>query len=214
MAGTITLLVLSSGCGLAADSSPRNIDLSEQPIGLPPPPAAAAGDNDPRVWYLLDDDGLKLRDVSRDVEPTYEALLQALLGGPNSEEQRQGILNQIPAGTTLLNVSAPDEVGTLAVDLSEEFLTQEGAAVGNALGQVVFTATEDPKVRRVVVTVAGDALPWVIDDRRVAEGEGMTRFAFPALDPTEYPDPGVSPTSPTTRPPATTTTRPPPKGVD
>lgn len=206
LAAALACLMLCSGCGLPQDAAPRNIDLSDQPLGLTPAaPPAPVGDPGPKVWYLREDDGLKLYNVGRDVEPHYEALLLALLAGPNAEEQQEGVLNQIPAGTTMLNVSPPDDVGTLAVDLSEEFLTQVGSPVGNALGQVVFTAMEDPKVQRVVVTVAGEPVSWVIGDRRVAEGEGMTRFAFPSLDPTEYPDsPGVPlPTAPTT-----TTTRP------
>lgn len=213
------LVVLASGCGLPADSSPRNIDLAEQPIGLPPAaPPAAASDADllgPRVWYV-DDEGQTLRAVGREVDLHYEDLLEVLLSGPNAAEQSEGILNQIPTGTRLLNLSPPDEIGTMAVDLSQEFLTtQQGPAVGNALGQIVLTATEDKSVRRVVVTVEGESYPWVVGDTRVAEGTGMSRETFQHLNPTEYTEPRVPPpTTPTTRPPATTTTRPRPPGVD
>lgn len=222
VAAAVTTLVLLSGCGVPADSSPRNIDLSEQPIGLQPAsPPAAAGETDllgPRVWYLFDDEGLTLRAVSRDVEQNYEDLLEVLLSGPNAVEQSEGILNQIPTGTRLLNVAPPDDIGTMAIDVSEEFLsTQQGPAVGNALGQLVLTATEDKSVRRVVVTVAGESYPWVVGDTRVDEGTGMSRETFQHLNPTEYTEPGVPPpTSPTTRPSAATTTtpRPRPPGVD
>lgn len=205
VAAALACLALCSGCGLPQDAAPRNIDLSDQPVGLKPAAApVAVGDPGPKVWFLKEDEGLKLYNESRDVEPHAEALLQALLGGPTAEEVQEGVLNQIPAGTTLLNVSLPDEVGTLAVDLSEEFLTQVGSPVGNALGQVVFTAMEDPRVQRVVVTVAGLSYVWVIDGSPVAEGAGMTAFDFKHLNATEYPPPGVfNPTEPTT-----TTTRP------
>jgi len=219
--GAVTLLTLLSGCGLPADSSPRNIDLSQKPIGLQPlpPPPAASGEADllgPRVWYFEDDEGgLTLRAVSRDVDQNYEDLLDVLLSGPNAAEQSEGIINQIPTGTRLLNLAPPDEIGTMAIDLSEDFLTQQGAAVGNALGQIVLTATEDEAVRRVVVTVAGESYPWVVGDNFVDEGTGISREMFQYLNPTEYTEPGVPPpTSPTTRPPAPTTTRPRPPGVD
>jgi spore germination protein GerM len=186
MAATAAL----AACGIPTDSAPRDIALGEQPIDLQPTPSAVAPDdpstNGARVYFLIEDQGLRLEPTGRQVSAEFEALLEALLQGPTGAEREDGVYSAIPTGTTLLN-SSLDFEGTLAVDLSEEFLNQDGAIVGNAVAQVVFTTTEDASVQRVVVTVRGETYPWTLGDKSFAKGATMTRLDFPTLDPTELP---------------------------
>ena len=82
------------------------------------------------------------------------AAMNALLGGPTSSESGKMISTAVPDGSQLLGLSIKDGVAT--VDLSSEFAAGGGtSAVQTRLGQVVYTLTQFPSVKSVVVEIDG-----------------------------------------------------------
>jgi hypothetical protein len=215
LSAVVALVAALGGCGIPSDAAPRDIARAEQPIDLQPAPSAVADDDaaarGARVYFLVEDQGPRLEPTGRNVGADLDELLLALLQGPTDVEREQGVYSAIPTGTSLLNTSL-DFAGTLAVDLSEEFLNQDGAIVGNAVAQVVFTATSDSRVQRVVVTVRGETYPWTVGNKTFEQGVTMTRLDFPMLDPTELPDVAQPPPTATTTASTVSPTTSPPRG--
>jgi germination protein M len=82
------------------------------------------------------------------------AALNALLAGPTATETKHEISTAIPDGTQLLGLSV--ESGEATVNLSSEFESGgDASAVQTRLGQVVYTLTQFPSVKSVVVQVEG-----------------------------------------------------------
>lgn len=83
--------------------------------------------------------------------------LRQWLKGPTAAEKKRGLRAGAAAGTKLLGVSVAGDVAT--VDLSSAFEPAGGsAAIMNALGQLVYTATAVPPVRAVRLKLAGEAV--------------------------------------------------------
>ncbi|MBA2336920.1 MAG: GerMN domain-containing protein [Acidimicrobiia bacterium] len=86
---------------------------------------------------------------------TATAAIEALLAAPNTDEASSvpSLSTQIPAGTTLRNVTIVDGLAT--VDLSDEFGADHATAAALRFAQVVFTATRFPTVAAVLFEVEG-----------------------------------------------------------
>ncbi len=209
VARTVAMAVAATlalaACGIPSDAGPRTITTGEQPFDLAPTREPVVADdpnlNGPRVYFLLQQTDERLEPVGRKVAAESSELLNALMQGPTDEELGRGVNTAIPTGTRLLSASLDRFSGTLQVDVSEEFITQQAPAVGKAVAQVVFTAGGAPGVQRVVLTAAGKAYPWPSGDRTFPEGEAMSRLDFPDLDPTQYPE--LTPPPPTIAPTTT-----------
>ena len=149
--GTALLLALA-GCG------------SEEAVSLGPPASTDANVSTTtqttpatvplKVWFARGD-GLVA--VERDHAPTAavaKAAVQALLSGPSAAERASGLGTAIPAGTKLLGISLHDGVAT--VDLTSEYQTGGGSlSMQLRLGQVVYTLTEFPTVKKVLFHLDG-----------------------------------------------------------
>jgi spore germination protein GerM len=87
--------------------------------------------------------------------------LQALLGGPNAEEQRRGMMSLIPKGVKIL--SAAVRGSTAYISFSEEFQYNTYGAEGYAaqLRQIVWTATEFPTVKDVQILIEGRPIAYL-----------------------------------------------------
>jgi germination protein M len=106
--------------------------------------------------YFLDGEVLKVGYV-REVEPpgVAAAAIEALLEGPDADDEALGLGTAIPAGTELLGVNIVDNLAT--VDLSGEFESGGGTLSMNArLAQVVYTVTQFPSVELVRIHLDGE----------------------------------------------------------
>lgn len=85
------------------------------------------------------------------------AAMNQLLAGLNAGEMGSGVSSTIPAGTTLRKVTIAGNVAT--VDLSSAFSSGSSGPQNRGLrvAQVVFTATQFPTVKSVLVKVDGGA---------------------------------------------------------
>jgi spore germination protein GerM len=84
--------------------------------------------------------------------------LEALIAGPDSGEERRGMISLIPPETKVLN--AVIDGSTARINFSEEFQYNTAGMEGFAaqLTQIVWTATEFPNVRDVQILVEGNKI--------------------------------------------------------
>ena len=91
--------------------------------------------------------------------------VRALLAGPSAAERREGLVSEVPRGTSLRRLEVAG--GTATVDLTGSFAQGGGSTSMLArVWQLVYTATQTPDVRAVQI---------MIDGRRVRAlgGEGV-----------------------------------------
>lgn len=101
----------------------------------------------------------------RSAEALLRAAFEALLAGPSADEQRKGLVTEIPAGTRLRGLSVRE--GVAIVDLTEAFASGGGSTSMQArLWQVVYTGTQLPQARQVRVLIEGA-------ERQALGGEGL-----------------------------------------
>jgi spore germination protein GerM len=155
------LLLLAAACGVSTDSKPRPIAGGDVPFGLlerptttttlPPAPSELRS----VTVYLLDGGGT-LHAVGRSVAPpvTTVAVLDALLSPLTAEDVAAGLTTALAPGTELRGVDGPAG-GLLVVDLSSSLLHLDGRHQIQALAQLVFTASELPRVNQVRVEFDG-----------------------------------------------------------
>jgi hypothetical protein len=126
----------------------------------PSPSAAPAGTTIVRAYFWLDGPpgSAGLVAVLREIPATKgvaSAAVNALLAGPIAAETSRNISSAVPAGSQLLGLSIDGGVAT--VDLSSEFESGGGtASVVNRLGQLVYTLTQFPTVKSVIVQIEGE----------------------------------------------------------
>jgi spore germination protein GerM len=177
----LVLAVAAGGCAIQPDNSPRDIPSEER--GQIDPVAPGAEATGASRIFLVADEGSggdqELRSVLRDVEPqTHEAVLGALIAGPNPGEVDSGMSSPLPSSTTLH--SARLVAGTLNVDISDEILELSGSAVRLAVAQIVFTSNELDGVRAVRLRVDGQARDWP-DGRGELQSGPLTVYDYPGL---------------------------------
>lgn len=150
-AGLAAVLLLSA-CGVEAERQPEPVPAERLPRDSVAPNSPARAEQ-VRVWGARDrrlvpvfveltDTGLRARVV---------ALLA--LGDPGQRPP-----TALPEGTRLLRVEVDGD--TVDLTLSEHVRAIEVADLPLALGQLVFTVTERPDVRRVQVRAGDSPLPY------------------------------------------------------
>ncbi len=148
---------------LAASACGSNSAVGEGPISdvvsTPPPPSdASTPDAGPQVsfqvWFTK---GEKLWPVTRSEPKTAAvgaAAIDSLLGGPSATERAHGIGTLVPADTRRLGLDIGG--GTATIDLSSEYQSGGGSlSMTMRLAQVVYTLTQFPTVKRVVLRLDG-----------------------------------------------------------
>jgi spore germination protein GerM len=100
-----------------------------------------------------------------DAEAQTASAVRALLAGPSAAERRDGLVSEVPRGTSLRGLHVAG--GTATVDLSGSFAEGGGSASMLArVWQVVYTATQTPGVKAVQITLDGRRV-------RALGGEGV-----------------------------------------
>jgi len=206
-------LAVAAACGLPNDSAPRDVppqyslDVVPSSTAAPAVPSASG----PRAYYLTGppDQPGTLVPVARQVEPTGVAVVQSLFDPLSAADQSRGLRTAIPEGTELLDARVlPD--GTARIDVSDAIFGASRDAQTEAVAQIVFTATGTPGASQVELLVNGKKQRWPRGDGSLDSGP-LTRFMFPALNPSSRPDypplpPGGGPVATTA--PSTTVTSP------
>jgi hypothetical protein len=146
----------------ADESSAPTDEPSEEPTepdSSPSPSSKPSGTTIVRAYFWLGGGpgsaGLlaTLREVPG-TKAVATAAVNALLAGPTGLESHNAISTAIPDGTQLLGLTI--EGGVATVNLSSEFASGGDAnAAQTRIGQVVYTLTQFPSVKSVVVQVEG-----------------------------------------------------------
>ena len=165
---------LTSGCTSPTGpggSVPGTPPAGEKPGTVPETPSevptATQGETTVTVYYSFEStgelgdqkgvSGERLVSVERAVPKTDEVLkatIEAWLSGPTPSERDAGRFLAAPAGLKVRGVSVSGSVAT--VDLPKAFEPSGGtAAVANALGQLVYTATSVRGVKSVRLKLDG-----------------------------------------------------------
>ena len=129
--------------------------------------------------------------VARDVDETPNAVLVALLAGPNTVELSAQLRTSIPAGTEVL--SSTLRGGVLRVDVSSDLLQLSGEVLVGAIAQIVFTAAEVDGVRSVKILVDGEDQQWPVGNGEL-QAAPLTVYDYPGLLASAQPDYPAVPT--------------------
>ena len=117
------------------------------------------------VWFVRGDRLVEQRRTHSRTLAVATAAVQALLAGPTRAERASRVSTAIPAGTRLLGISIKGGVAT--VDLTSEYQSGGGSvSMQLRLGQVVYTLTQFPTVRKVRFRLDGTPV-------NVFSGEGI-----------------------------------------
>lgn len=146
------------GCGVGAESTPREIDRRDVPFGLAERADAptTTHDRDPYSFTIYLVTGDRLRAVARGshTDPTPAAKLRELLEGPTPAEADGGLRTLLTPDVAIETVRLADGVATIA--LSDASAAQpSGNERALAVAQLVYTATAIPGVDRVRFVVDG-----------------------------------------------------------
>ncbi|MEP6909408.1 MAG: Gmad2 immunoglobulin-like domain-containing protein [Actinomycetota bacterium] len=154
----VSLIILGGSLGVIFASRDSESAVSLGPASVPAGstgsettlPAAASLE----VWFAR---GEKLVSVTRKHEATPRvatAAIEALLAGPTKTERASGIESAVPAWTRLLGISIAK--GVAIVDLTSDYQSGGGSlSMQVRLGQVVYTLTQFPTVRKVSFRLDG-----------------------------------------------------------
>jgi sporulation and spore germination protein/immunoglobulin-like protein involved in spore germination len=100
------------------------------------------------VWFARSDGLVAVRRTHEQTPRVASAAIDALLAGPTSAERNSGISTAVPNETRLLGIAIRNGVAT--VDLTSEYQSGGGSlSMQTRLGQVVYTLTQFPTVRKV-----------------------------------------------------------------
>jgi hypothetical protein len=156
LAAVLTVVALvAAGCDGDDTASPPT------ETTVPTETTSPGGKTSTFAVYLLHDGTIAaLRRSVASTPAVARAALEELLAGPSSEEESNGLVTEIPEGTTLEDVAVADGVAT--VDLSGEF--DDGGGSASMLGrvaQVVATLTQFPTIQRVAFRLDGEPVQTI-----------------------------------------------------
>jgi hypothetical protein len=202
------LVAVGAGCSIRTDSTPRDIPEDQRGNlgGEQPSPDEATGEG--RIYLLGPEaSGRPLQSVPRDYGGRMQALIEALVEGPNAAEVEQRLHSALPSDIDVLSVELDD--GVVDIDLSSQVLDTPAADLQLAVAQIVLTATELRGDRSVIIRVNGTAESWPNGAGR-DQSTPLTIYDFPdyaqsSQPPFPMPPPQAATTNTTTAPTTTTT---------
>lgn len=176
-AALATALALVAGCGIPADDEPRAVSREQVPDDLEEPSEGQTeGRTVTATLYFTRYDGNRdnLAGVDRQVPTSGAAtaaspstVLEALLGGPTTDEEADNLLTKIPADTALDGQPELGPGGTLTVRLNGAINRVQGDGARLAFGQMVCSVDPLPQVDDVLFAVEGEPF-------QAPNGEGET----------------------------------------
>jgi hypothetical protein len=178
VAGGLALATLiAAGCGRQS-ATPRG---DETPSA--PPPLAPDGLRAVTI-YFANEDATRLVPVTRYLDADSglaRGAVLALVTGPNPEERERQLSTAVPPETRLLGLTIRDSVAV--ADLNRAFESGGGTtSVRLRLGQLVYTLTQLPGVRRVRLHLEGRPVD-VFSSEGLMIAETMNRSEFSDLAP-------------------------------
>lgn len=114
---------------------------------------------DVQVWFAkTKDKELEVFSVTRPIrgDNRLNATVEELLRGPTPEEEKEGLLSEIPKGTILLGINQKDD--TIEIDLSKRFSTGSVSSMQTRLDQFTKTVSPLAEEKKIYLNVEGKRL--------------------------------------------------------
>jgi hypothetical protein len=151
------------------------------------------------VWFTKGEQLFRSTVTIESTPSVGRAAVEALIAGPPSETAEDGVSTQVPDATEFLGLSIADGIAT--VDLSGEFATGGGSLSERMrLAQLVFTLTQFPTVKGVLLHMDGKAVE-AFSGEGIITDHALKRAEFEDLAPpivVESPQAGDEVSSPMT----------------
>ncbi len=197
-AAAMTMMVVLAGCGITADSAPRDIEPATQTDS----PAeqddtqnsengndSQSGQNSQAaigngIVFLVDQTGGvdRLVSVKRTVEASIDrdpsSALNVLFAGPNGLERADGITTVLPEGLSVLRSNSRG--GVVTIDLPGDLRELTGEPLTLGLAQIVYTISAVEGVTSVRITIDGAAASWP-DAYGQLQTDPLTVYDYPGL---------------------------------
>lgn len=179
--GALVAGVALAACGVSPEPKANRIPPEDVPFGLLDDDATTTSVAAGRTAsvFLVTKDRLVPVDRSIGEDAGLGEILEQVTAGPSEVEQSLGITTAVPAGTIK---SVEVNRGVAEVDLAASFGDIRSRDQLLALGQVVYTLTEQPGVGGVRFSVEGKAVSVPLADGTLSE-EALSRDDFEALAP-------------------------------
>jgi spore germination protein GerM len=186
---TLAAALVVTGCSVASDNSPRDIEAGA--LALTPQDAsnvgqAAAGTG--RIYLLAPNvpgEPARLQAVSRDIDDDPAAMMTALLAGPNTTEFAGRYRSNLPNEMTVLSVTRRSR-GIVELDVDDAIAALRGDELILALAQIVYTLTDVNGIGSVIITVEGEPTRWPASNGEL-QADALTVYDFPGLVPSTQP---------------------------
>jgi spore germination protein GerM len=187
----VIAVLVASGCAVASDNTPRDIDpgvlavieQNQTNVGQ-----AAAGSG--RIYLLSPEvpgEPARLQSVARDIDDDVNAVMDALLAGPNTDEFDDRYRSGLPAGMRVLDITRRAR-GVVQLNVDDAITTLRGDDLILALAQIVYTLNEVSGTTGVTITVQGAASQWPAGNGELqSPTDPLTVFDYPGLEPTTQP---------------------------
>ncbi len=162
------VFVLTAGCGVPTNSSPRAVPDAEVPDVLDavsetiePTSPTEVSQEPVAIWFARDDQLVAA--VHRITgPPTVESVVAELLGGPSDAERERGMRTAIADPEAVGEIVV--ERGVASVELTARFAELPASDQVVAIAQIVLTTTDLRGVGRVRFTLEGEEVAVPLPD--------------------------------------------------
>ncbi|MCU1361522.1 MAG: hypothetical protein JWN99_2811 [Ilumatobacteraceae bacterium] len=193
MRRTFALLLIgamaATGCSVAPDNTPRDIDSGALDIVVQNQSnvgQAAAGSG--RIYLLAPEvpgEPARVQSVARDLDDDVKTVMDALLAGPNTDEFEKRYRTGLPAGMRVLNITRRAR-GVVELNVDDAITTLRGDDLILALAQIVYTLNDVNGITGIDITVQGSDSRWPAGNGELQD-DPLTVYDYPGLEPTTQP---------------------------
>ena len=190
-----TMAFALAGCGITADSAPRDIEpaiATDSPATRNDTESSASGGDGQNsqaaigngIVFLVDQTGGidRLFSVKRTVEASIDrdpaSVLEVLFAGPNGLERADGITTVLPEGLRVLRSDARG--GVVTIDLPADIRQLTGEPLTLGLAQIVYTISAVEGVKSLRITIDGVSASWP-DAYGQLQTDPLTVYDYPGL---------------------------------
>jgi spore germination protein GerM len=182
-------LLVISGCSVAADNTPRDIDPGViELITQDPSNVGQAAGGTGRIFLLaaaVPGEPAHLQSVTRDIDDDVQAVLTSLLAGPNTTEFASGYRSGLPPGMKVVGITRRSR-GVVQLNVDDAISTLRGDELILALAQIVYTLNDVSGVNGLMLTVDGAEALWPAGSGEL-QSDPLTVYDYPGLEPSSQP---------------------------
>jgi spore germination protein GerM len=176
------------GCSVAPDDTPRDIDSGAVVTSQDSSNVGQAAAGSGRIYLLAPEvsgQSARLQWVARDIDDDVDAVMAALVAGPNTTEFVDRFRSGLPPDMQILRITRRSR-GLVELDVDESIATLRGDELILALAQIVYTLNDVDGVTGVTIKVDGAAARWPAGNGEL-QSDPLTVYDYPGLEPSTQP---------------------------